>query len=91
MHHFYKTAHLLQKKDTYCSSLRLGMTVYCLLCYDFYHVSGQWTIHSQNSMEFPRLNQYQAEDKVSCSRTQCGASVETGTHDPYIYFIFFLQ
>ena len=61
--------------------------VYCLLCYDIYHVSGQWTIHSQNSMELPRLNQYQAEDKVSCSRTLCSASVETGTHDPYIYFI----
>ena len=32
----------------------------------------------------PGLNKYQAEDKVSCSRTQCSASGEAQTSNPTI-------
>ena len=41
---------------------------------------------SHVAMGLPELNQYEAEDRVCCSRTQRSASSEAGTCNPSIVY-----
>ena len=49
------------------------------VCFDALQPSQQFFSHVRSLSCLPGLNQYKAEDKVSCSRIQCSASNETRT------------
>ena len=53
---------------------------FCLIRF----LTPQSTCSSHVKMGLPGLSQYLAEDKVSCSRTQCSASDEARTRNPSI-------
>ena len=58
------------------------MNCVSLQSFDSLHPSQQFFSHV--GMGLHDLNQYQAEDKVSCSRTQRSASGDAQTHNPSI-------
>ena len=75
---------ILSTPTCFGGEIRFFLVFFFLCCVDALLQNQHFFSHVKTIFCLPGLNPYQAEDKVSCSRTQHSASVETRTKDPLI-------